>query len=162
TMIDRMGSFLHELRGNAAGNTLAIAAAALVPLVGTVGGAVDISRYYMATARMQNACDAGALAARKQMESGQFEEEDRAIGLRFFDQNYPEGTFGLENLDRTYESDDNKTVTGTATGEMPTTIMQIFGKTGMDIAVSCTAEINISNTDIMFVLDVTGSMGWRP
>lgn len=161
-MRDRMGSFLHELRGNVAGNTLAIAAAALVPVVGMVGGAVDISRYYMATARMQNACDAGALAARKQMESDAWTTEDEEIGLRFFDQNYPDGTFGLENLDRTYTADAEGTVTGTATGEMPTTIMQIFGKEGMDIAVSCSAEINISNTDIMFVLDVTGSMGWRP
>src|SRR5690606_1570222 len=148
-MIDRMGSFLHELRGNVAGNTLALAAAALVPLVGMVGGAVDISRDYMATARMQNACDAGALAARKQMESDDFEADDEAIGLRFFDQNYPEGTFGLENLDRTYTADEDGTVTGTATGDMPTTIMQIFGKEGMDIAVSCSAEINISNPDIM-------------
>src|SRR5690606_2784785 len=99
---------------------------------------------------------------RKQMESDEFSAADEAIGLRFFDQNYPEGTFGLENLDRAYTADDEGTVTGTATGDMPTTIMQIFGKTGMDIAVSCTAEINISNTDIMFVLDVTYSMAYRP
>jgi Flp pilus assembly protein TadG len=161
-MIDQMSAFLQKLRKSTAGNTLAIAAAALVPLVGMVGGAVDISRYYMAVSRMQNACDAGALAARKQMESGEFEEADRDLGLRFFDQNYPDGTFGLENLDRDYVADADGTVTGTATGAMPTTIMQIFGKEGMDIAVSCSAEINISNTDIMFVLDVTGSMAWEP
>lgn len=161
-MIDQMSAFLQKLRASTAGNTLAISAAALVPLVGMVGGAVDISRYYMATARMQNACDAGALAARKQMDNDTFSTEDRDMGRRFFDQNYPGGTFGLENLVRDYTADADGTVTGTATGDMPTTVMQIFDKEGMDIAVTCSAEINISNTDIMFVLDVTGSMAWEP
>ena len=40
----------------------------------------------------------------------------------------------------------------------PTTIMSAFGFGDFTIQVSCTAEINISNTDIMFVLDTTGSM----
>lgn len=41
---------------------------------------------------------------------------------------------------------------------MPTTLMAVFGYGDMPIRVECTAQINMSNTDIMMVLDVTGSM----
>ena len=40
--------------------------------------------------------------------------------------------------------------------------MAAFGYTQFPLSVSCTAEVNISNTDIMFVLDVTGSMADCP
>ncbi len=149
---------LARLRKNVAGNTLAMAAAALLPLIAAVGGAVDISRYYMATSRLQAACDAGALAARKKMGDNLWEDSDRLHGLTFFDQNYPTGTFGLENLVRNYTADADGTVTGTATGALPTTLMQVFDFGQLNLSVTCSAEINISNTDIMFVIDVTGSM----
>jgi Flp pilus assembly protein TadG len=54
-------SFMHRLLHDTAANTLAIAAAAMVPLMAMVGGGIDASRYYMAAARLQAACDAGAL-----------------------------------------------------------------------------------------------------
>src|SRR3546814_12202091 len=41
---------------------------------------------------------------------------------------------------------------------MPMTIRRIFGQTERTIAVTCTAEMRIPNTDVMFVLDTTGSM----
>ena len=148
---------LSRLARDTAGNVLAIAAAILVPMVAVVGGAVDMSRYHMATTRMQSACDSGALAARKVMGDNNFEESDRQHGLAFFDQNYPDGTFGLEDLTRDYESVDG-IVTGTASGSLPMALMGMFGFDDFRVIVTCSAEINISNTDIMFVLDVTGSM----
>ena len=56
--------FLSRLRTAEAGNTLAIGAAALLPLIGLVGGGVDMSRMYIVKTRLQHACDAGALAGR--------------------------------------------------------------------------------------------------
>ena len=150
--------FLTRLKRDPSGNTLAIAAASIIPIIGMVGGAVDLSRYYMTASRMQNACDAGALAARKNMGDSSWTTEDETMGLDFFDQNYPTGTFGLDNLQRSYTADSDGTVTGTASGDLPLSLMHIFGYDEFDVSVSCTAEINISNTDIMFVLDVTGSM----
>ena len=40
--------------------------------------------------------------------------------------------------------------------------MAAFGYNSFPISVTCSAEVNISNTDIMFVLDVTGSMADCP
>ena len=54
-----------RLLADTAGNSLVIMAAAMFPLAGLVGGGVDMSRLYLAKARLQQACDAGALAGRK-------------------------------------------------------------------------------------------------
>jgi Flp pilus assembly protein TadG len=151
-------SLLRSLLHDRTANTLAISAAAMFPILGMVGGGIDASRYYMAAARLQAACDAGALAARRAMITDDFEAEHRQTGLDFFDQNYSDSMFGSEARARNYTSDGEGRVDGTASTTMPTTIMQIFGYDGLTLNVNCSAEINISNTDIQFVLDVTGSM----
>jgi hypothetical protein len=40
--------------------------------------------------------------------------------------------------------------------------MGMFGFGDYQLSVRCKADINISNTDIMFVIDTTGSMAWTP
>ncbi len=153
-----MRSLLHDRTAN----TIVISAAAMLPLLAMIGGGVDASRYYMAAARMQAACDAGALAARRAMITDEFTTEHRDTGLNFYDQNFSQGMFGITGDTRTYTSDGDGVVTGTASGTLPTSIMGAFGFESFSLAVSCTAEINISNSDIMFVLDVTGSMASCP
>ena len=154
-------SHMRKLLHDKTANVIAITAAAMIPIMAMVGGGIDASRYYMAASRMQAACDAGALAARRAMTDDTFTADHRTLGLNFFDQNFNDGIFGIENRTRDYTSEDG-TVTGTASGRLPTTIMAAFGYVDFDLAVSCTAEINISNSDIMFVLDVTGSMSECP
>ncbi|WP_166546989.1 pilus assembly protein TadG-related protein [Porphyrobacter sp. SLTP] len=155
-------SFMRKLARDKTANTLVISAAALVPIMAMVGGGVDASRYYMAAARMQAACDAGALAARRAMTNDTFTSAHRTIGLNFFDQNFNDGIFGTENRTRDYTTDGDGVVIGNASATLPATIMDAFGYGEFNIEVSCTAEINISNSDIMFVLDVTGSMSECP
>ncbi|MEM7700524.1 MAG: vWA domain-containing protein [Pseudomonadota bacterium] len=152
------GGFFKALLSDASANTLAIGAAAMVPLVAMVGGGIDASRFYMAQSRLQAACDAGALAARRAMDDKTFTDVHQGIGNGFFDENYPDGTFGLTGLQRAYNGTSDGEVKGTASGKMPTSLMGMFGYDEFDLTVNCQADINISNTDIMFVLDVTGSM----
>ncbi len=153
---------MHKLLHDKTANTLAISAAALLPLMAMVGGGIDASRYYMTAARMQAACDAGALAARRAMTDDNFTSAHRQIGLNFFDQNFNDGMFGVDSRVRDYTSDGEGKVTGSATGVLPASIMAAFGYDEFNISVTCSAEINISNTDIMFVLDTTGSMADCP
>ena len=155
-------SFMRSLLRDKTANTIAISAAAMVPLMAMVGGGIDASRYYMAASRMQAACDAGALAARRSMIDDEFRAEDRQVGLNFFDQNFNDGMFSSTDRSRDYTSDGDGVVTGTASGKLPTTIMGAFGYEEFDLSVTCSAEINISNSDIMFVLDTTGSMADCP
>ncbi len=152
-------SFLRSVAHDSTANTIVIAAAAMIPLLAMVGGGIDSSRYFMAANRLQAACDSGALAARRAMTTEQFTSVHSQIGNNFFDQNFNDGLFGLQNRQRSYSSAQKGVVVGTASGVLPTTIMNAFGYKTFNISVTCAADINISNTDIMFVLDVTGSMG---
>lgn len=155
-------SFWRTLADDVSANVIVISAAAMVPLMAMVGGGIDASRYYMAESRMQAACDAGALAGRRAMDDDAFSSEDRQIAENFFDQNYEDDLFGLEGKTRTYVGTQDGQVRGSASGTLPTSVMGAFGYDEFNIAVTCEADINIANTDIVFVLDVTGSMNCAP
>jgi Flp pilus assembly protein TadG len=156
--------FLSRLRRDESGNTLAMVAAGVIPVIGIVGGAVDMSRGYMAKARLQQACDAGALAARSAMDTGTLTNAQKAVGYQYFDFNYPSGSYSTTGLVRTYTQPSSNTgvlqpfVTGTASVEVPTTLMRVFGNEEIDLEVTCTSKKDVSNADVAMVLDVTGSM----
>ena len=151
---------MSRLASNQEGNIIAIFAVAIIPAIALVGGAVDMSRLYLTQVRLQGACDAGALLGRKTMGTGTWTANDNAANaqaIRMFDQNFENEAYGSTGLTRAYtESDD--TVIGTASVTVPMTLMQVLGQSSKIVSVSCQAELRIPNTDIMFVLDTTGSM----
>jgi len=155
------------------GNTLAIAAAAVIPLLGMVGSGVDLGRAYLLKTRLQQACDAGVLAARKSMSGNALAGDTTANtrGREFFDINLRNEQYGVKSV--AFKMNDvmsknggtataSGRVHGTASADVPTVLMQIFGYTNIPIAAACDAELNLANNDIMFVLDVTGSMACTP
>lgn len=157
-------AFLKRLRGDRSGNALAIFAAALVPLTMMVGSGIDVSVTYMAKAKLQNACDAAVLAARQSMQGNAWTSANEDEANKFFEFNFPEGTYGVENLAFTASKDttDNAQVNGSASGVVPTSIMHMFGFDAMDIAAECNAKRDLGHNDVVLVLDVTGSMASAP
>ena len=160
-------AFLGALARDARANTLAIMAIALIPLAGMVGGGVDISRMYIVKTRLQHACDAGALAGRKTMGGGTWTQTVGGVANypqvqagKFFDANYNKNAYGIDpaTVTKTFTENAGK-VSGTASATVPMTLMRIFGKTSETLTVTCDAEMRLPNTDVMFVLDTTGSMG---
>lgn len=139
------------------GNVLPLTAAMLIPLLGVVGGGVDMARLYLVKSRMQQACDSGALAGRKAMGTGNWDTTSNSRAEALFDGNFKDGDYGTGTRSRSY-SESNGTVTGTATTDVPMTVMKALGFNKKSITVNCTAKMEIPNTDVMFVLDVTGSM----
>ncbi|RYD56337.1 MAG: pilus assembly protein TadG [Sphingomonadales bacterium] len=153
-------SFLGALIRNARANTLAMMAMALIPLAGMVGGGVDISRMYIVKTRLQHACDAGALAGRKAMGGGTWSFNGfsaRTAAEKFFDGNYNSAAYGASGVTRTFTENSGK-VSGTASAVLPMTLMRVFGRTTETLTVACDADMRLPNTDVMFVLDTTGSM----
>ena len=155
--------FMRRLARDTSGNTLALIAAAIFPLMGMVGGGIDMGRAYLASSRLQQACDAGVLAARKQLGTeaavdGNIPESVAFIGHRFFNVNFREGTYGTEDRDFQMTLESNFAISGAATAEVPTSIMRVFGFESVPLAVTCEAELSVANIDVMMVLDVTGSM----
>lgn len=154
-----LGRLIHDVRAN----TMAIMAAALIPLTGLIGGGLDISRLYITKTRLQHACDAAALAGRKAMGGGRWEQNNyypNSVAVQFFDGNFRTGSYTSTGLTRTFTENAGK-VTGTVSATVPMTLMRVLGKTSETLTVTCDAEQRLPNTDVMFVLDTTGSMGQK-
>lgn len=158
---------------NAAGNTLAIMAAALIPLCAFAGCSIDMARTSAVKVRLQEACDAGVLAGRKFLQSG----AQAGVALTgtaltqantYFKSNMETSwggsgwyTNGTDVFSPKTVADSNGVtqVSGTASAVVPMTLMKMFGITSQTVSVSCQARFDTPDTDVMFVLDTTGSMG---
>ena len=154
--------FLSRMRRDEAGNVLAMMAAGLIPLIGVVGGAVDLSRAYMTKTRLQAACDSGVLGGRRAMSTLTYTTAARDRANRLFNFNFRNDAGQVEGLTFTTSGAADGAVSGTATGRLPTVLMQMFGNEEFDLTVTCTANFQVPNIDTMLVLDVTGSMAWCP
>ena len=157
------GDFLRSLLRDPSGNTLAIVAAAIVPLLAIVGGGIDMGRSYLSESRLQQACDSGVLAARKKLGStvvldGLVPASAATSGNRFFDINFGNGSYGTANRTFVMTLESDYSISGVATVDVPTTVMRLFSFTKVPVKVACEAKLNFSNTDVMMVLDTTGSM----
>jgi Flp pilus assembly protein TadG len=155
-------SFLTRLLRDQAGNTIAIMAAAVVPVLGVVGGGVDMSRIYLVKTRLQAACDAGTLMGRRVMggsawaaHSGKAETEAN----KMFTANFENGAYGTTNLTKNFTESSPGVVSGNASVRVPMALMKVLGSEYKDVEVTCESELKIPATDVMFVLDTTGSMG---
>lgn len=159
--IKRTLFILMRLYHNQAGNTLAMVAAAAFPLVALVGGGIEMSRIYLTKTRLQQACDAGALAGRRSMSgitwtTGTGSSEDTAE--KFFNINFPAHRYGTNSSTVEYTASDTGAVTGVASAVVPMTLMSLFHMPAKTVTVDCTADLQLPNTDVMFVLDTTLSM----
>jgi Flp pilus assembly protein TadG len=157
----RRAGFLQRLRRDRAGNTLAMMAIALIPLLMFVGSGVDTARLYMVKTRLQQACDAGALAGRKFMLSSSSTTLDTAAATQahnFFDNNFRLGLFGTKSVAFTPSKTSENQVAGIATAIVPMTLTGMMGYGDETITVNCEARYDVADTDVMFVLDTTGSM----
>jgi len=160
--IERKGLIARLLKDTMA-NTMAISAAAVIPLVGVIGGGVDASRMYMAKSRLQQACDSATLAARKklgasQLTNGNIPSDIVTTADNFFEANFRDGTYGTSSSSYTLSSSTGTQMDGVAAATIPTTLMSVFGYDEVDIDVNCSADLNLPNIDIVLVLDNSGSM----
>lgn len=154
---------LRRLAADSAGNTFIFVAAALLPMLALIGGGIDMGRSYLSETRLQQACDSGVLAARKAIgttvvTTGVIPSNASTIGNRFFNTNFPSGAYGSANRSFTMTLESDYSVSGVAAVDVPTTIMRLFNQLNVPVTVNCTAKLNYSNTDVMMVLDTTGSM----
>jgi len=157
---------LARLRRDTRGNTLILVAISILPLLAMIGSGIDMGRGYLAQTRLQQACDAAALAGRRAMTGGVLGDAARTEADKFFRFNFPTGTvdvdgtaaFQAKGFKPVISSTTNSTVTISAATTLPTTVMKIFGFKTLPLQVNCFAKQDFVNTDIVLVLDVTGSM----
>ncbi|MEG3086112.1 pilus assembly protein TadG-related protein [Sphingomonas sp. PB4P5] len=164
-------TFFGKLARDKRGNTLAIMAISLIPLSAMAGSVVDMGRLYLVKVRLQQACDAGVLAGRKSMvATGTTLDTAAATQAKtFFANNFPSGLMGTAAFTSTttpypfvpVKTADNQ-VSATATATVPMTITKMFNAPNVKLDVTCEARYDVADTDVMFVLDTTGSMACTP
>ena len=150
--------FLGRLRSDVRANTLVMMAIALIPITGLAGSAIDTARLYFVKVRLQQACDAGALAGRKFMVGTDFNANAQTQSRTFFANNFKTGMFGSGDPTFTPTQTADSQVHGEASVVVPMTLTKIMGAGDATLNVSCEAKLEIPNLDVMFVLDTTGSM----
>ncbi|MGN6819568.1 MAG: pilus assembly protein TadG-related protein [Sphingomonas sp.] len=154
-------TFMGRLRHDVRGNTLAMMAIALIPISALVGSGVDTARLYMVKVRLQQACDAGVLAGRKAMAvSGATTLDTDATNQAntFFRNNFTSGWMKTSSVSFTPSKTADNQVSGVAQATAPMSVMKMFGMPDVTLNVTCQARYDIADTDVMFVLDTTGSM----
>ena len=149
---------LERLRQSEAGNIFPLTAAAIFVMAGLIGGGVDASRAFLVQNRLQNACDAGVLAGRKNVLANGFDEAALSAARSYFAVNMA-GQTGITLPTFTPTTPDNgNTIEANVSTSVDTTLMRIFGFETLPVSVSCTASMSMGNADVMMVLDTTGSM----
>ena len=158
----RPTTFLGRLRTDVRGNTLIIVAFAMMPLIAMVGSGLDMARAYVARDRLQQACDAGSLAARRLLSGTTLTAPVETEAKNYFNFNFPSGSFGTAPVTPVVSVPSIGTVRITATTTIPTTVMKLFGFSTLGLSTSCSATQDFVGTDIMLVLDMSGSMNCPP
>lgn len=146
------------LRGTS-GSILPLAALAIFAVAALIGGAVDISRGWRTQTRLQAACDAGVLAGRRAVTTNGLDATATTQAQNYFAANF--NATRLDAIDTTFSvttADRGNTVDGVARTALPPLMMQLFGIGNFSMVARCTASMGVGNSDIMMVLDTTGSM----
>ena len=150
------------MRDNA-GNLLAIGATSMILIMSLIGSGIDISRAYLTKTSLQNACDSGVLAGRRALNrTGVYEANEIAKANKMFNFNLDAERVSADDILFASVANADGEVTGTASATLPTVVMNMFGFPQFALSVDCSAELHLSSSDIMFVLDTTGSMNCDP
>lgn len=147
------------------GNVLGMAAAMLAVTTVLAGSTVDTARLYLVKARLQQACDSGVLAGRRVMVDSAnpvLETHAATQANNFFRSNFRDTWLGTSSVTFTPLKTANNRVSGEASAVVPMTLTRIVGMPNQTITVRCEARYDLPDTDIMFVLDTTGSMACLP
>jgi Flp pilus assembly protein TadG len=153
---------LARLRQDLRGNTLAIMAAAMIPLIAMIGSGVDMTRAYVAQNRFRQACDAGSLAGRRILAGLTVSSAARDEATKYFRFNFPDGIFQSAPYELTMSVPAAGTLKIESQTTIPTTVMKMFGFRTLPIVASCSATQDFVNTDIVLVFDLSGSMNCAP
>ena len=149
---------LARLARDTRGNVLPIVGAALIPLTIMIGSGIDVSRAYMAKSKMQSACDAASLAARRVLKNDTLDQNVRDTATDFFNFNFPKNLYGTATVAPVVTKPSAGVIRIAADTTIPTVVMNLFGFGSLPLSVNCDASLNFVNTDIVLVLDVTASM----
>lgn len=102
------------------------------------------------------------LAGRKAVGANGFDTAAASEASAYFANNFAAAEHDAGNTLFTPVSPDNGlTVNGSASADVATVVMKVFGFTSVPVSVTCSASMGVGNSDVTMVLDTTGSMDDR-
>jgi Flp pilus assembly protein TadG len=142
------------------GNVAIITAFLIIPIFALLGGAVDLIRWSTATAQLQAAVDAGALAASSITSSGDMEETAKDYVLANLPKGSPWDGFTKNNI-KIFEKTDKDGIRKLHMGAaiaMPTYFLPIVTVNQLYVSAETEAEEERSLVEIALAVDISSSM----
>jgi Flp pilus assembly protein TadG len=141
------------------GNVLMLTGVSLVVLFAFGGAGFDLGRQQLMQQKLQQAADAGALAAAS-MPDGTAAANRESVAQAIFSVNMPERFLGVERPLPTI-SIGARDVTVSARANMPSTFVGVIGIDTLNTAGSSTVALRSDavTLDLLLVMDVSASMG---
>ena len=157
---------LHTRPSSQSGFVLMYMAVGLTTLLLFTGLAVDTGRAYVVQAQLTKAVDGAALAAARNLNSG----NPRNEAAKVFNANFPEGYLGTTSVTDPATASDFfsshveaqngvNVVNVRAEATLPTTFMRLGNRDSMRLTAEGEAQRRM--VDLSLVLDVSSSIGWR-
>lgn len=154
---------LCRISSDKSGSVLPIMAGAILLAAVLIGAGVDTARAYKVDRRLQAACDSAVLAGRRSVTTDGFNAAAQTQANDYFKANFSDDEQQTHSTTFTPSTEDNgNLIEGEAQTTLNTIIMKIFGFVDFDLKVECSASMGVGNSDVMFVLDNTGSMAEEP
>jgi len=148
---------LRAFRGASAGNVAITFALATLPVVGTVGFAVDYSHANSVKAAMQAALDSTALMLSKDaatLSNGDLQTK----ALNYFNALFTRPEAKNIKISATYSTSGGSQVLVTGSGAVPTQFLGVIGLENINVNGTATAAWGSTRLRVALVLDNTGSM----
>ncbi len=135
------------------GSIAVLSALALVPLMLTMGGAIDFGRASIVRARLQTALDTAGLAVGS---SDPLSANIEEVLSGYFYANYQDTHLGtVTGLSMEVNND---VISLAASAKVPTVFLKMIGQNEMSVAVSTEIIRETTGLEVVMVLDNTGSM----
>jgi len=148
-----VGSF----RSDRAGNVVITFALATLPIVGTVGFAVDFSRANSVKTAMQAAIDSTALMLSKEA-STDTADQLQANAQKYFNALFTRPEAAGVTITVAYTTTGGSQVVVNGSANVPTSFLGVIGYQNIPISTTSTAKWGSSRLRVALVLDNTGSM----
>ena len=137
------------------GNIVFLGAVMMMVLLAGVGGAIDTGRAYIVRTRLSAALDAAGLAAGAVAST----QDVQATAQKYFTVNYPAAYMNTTTpVVKAALSADRTQILLDATTTVPSTLMRIFGQSGMNLSAHSEITRTSRGMELVLVMDVTGSM----
>ena len=137
------------------GSALPFIGLGLMMLLGATGTAIDMGRVQVVQSRMQSALDTAGLAVGASLSTTNIAAETN----KYFYANFPLGYLGttITSIAATPNAT-NSIITLSVAGTVPTTFMQIFGISYVNVSANSQITRNQAGLELVMVMDITGSM----